>query len=99
MKQNEIGPDSTLCWSAAAIATQVNEEVVLMNLERDRCYGLGSTGSDIWRRLREPVSLRDLLQHIYAAYDGPHEQIEADVVRTLNQFAEEGLILVAAPQS
>jgi hypothetical protein len=27
-------------WSAEAVATEVNDEVVLLNLVRDRCYGL-----------------------------------------------------------
>ena len=55
MSGEEISQDSIVCWSNAPVATEVNDEVVLMNLERDRCYGLGSTGSDIWRRLASPI--------------------------------------------
>jgi hypothetical protein len=96
MKEAEIGQNSVVHWSAEAVATEVNEEVVLMNLVRDRCYGLGSTGSDIWRKLREPIQVADLVVQLQTAYEAPPGQIESDVLRTLEEFAAEGLIEVSA---
>lgn len=95
MKEAEIGQNSVVHWSTGAVATEVNDEVVLMNLERDRCYGLGDTGSDIWRRLREPIQVSELVTQLQSAYDGPPGQIESDVLRTLKEFAAEGLIEVS----
>jgi hypothetical protein len=94
MLEQEIGQDSIIRWSTDAVATEVNDEIVLMNLERDRCYGLGSTGSDIWRRLREPIQVSELVTQLWIEYDSAPGQIEADVLRTLNEFAAEGLIQV-----
>lgn len=96
MERHEISRDSIVRWSPEAVATEVNHEVVLMNLERNRCYGLGSTGSDIWRMLGEPIPVSDLLTQLTTAYDAPSGQIETDVLRTLNEFADEGLIEVSA---
>lgn len=96
MEELEIGQDSIVRWSPDAVATEVNDEVVLMNLERNRCYGLGSTGSDIWRKLREPIQVSDLLEQLRIDYDAPSGQIESDVLRTLREFAAEGLIEVCA---
>jgi sulfur carrier protein ThiS len=96
MEELEIGQDSIVRWSPDAVATEVNDEVVLMNLERNRCYGLGSTGSDIWRKLREPIQVSDLLAQLQIDYDAPSGQIESDVLRTLREFAAEGLIEVCA---
>jgi hypothetical protein len=95
MSEPEIGQDSTIQWSVDAVATEVNDEVVLMNLERDRCYGLGSTGSDIWRMLREPIQVAALVSQLRQAYDSPPGEIESDVLRTLREFAAEGLIRVS----
>ena len=95
MKDAEIGQDSIVHWSAEAVATDVNDEVVLMNLVRDRCYGLGSTGSDIWRKLREPIQVAELVTQLQTAYQAPPGQIESDVLRTLREFAAEGLIEVS----
>ncbi len=92
MLDQVIGQNSVVSWSPDAVATEVNDEVVLMNLERDRCYGLGSTGSEIWRRLREPIQVSDLVTQLWTEYDSAPGQIESDVLRTLNEFAAEGLI-------
>jgi hypothetical protein len=95
MNEPQIAEDSIVQWSAEAVATEVNDEVVLMNMERDRCYGLGSTGSDIWRRLREPIQVSALMMELRLSYDSPPGEIESDVLRTLREFAAEGLIQVS----
>jgi hypothetical protein len=94
MSLEEISSDSIVCWSSAPVATEVNDEVVLMNLERDRCYGLGTTGSDIWRKLKSPIRVSDLSTELSQIYDSAPGQVEADVLRTLKEFAAEGLIEV-----
>jgi hypothetical protein len=94
MSTEEIGQDSIVCWSSAPVATEVNDEVVLMNLERDRCYGLGSTGSDIWRKLKSPIRVSELAIQLREAYESAPGELEADVLRTLKEFAAEGLIQV-----
>ena len=95
MKETAIGQDSIVHWSAEAVTTDVNDEVVLMNLVRDRCYGLGSTGSDIWRKLREPIQVAELVVQLQIAYEAPPGQIESDVLRTLTGLAAEGLIQIS----
>ena len=97
MAESEISQNSIIRWSTEAVATEVNDEVILMNLERDRCYGLGNTGSDIWRRLKDPIQVSTLLTQLWEVYDSAPGEIESDVLRTLNQFAAEGLIQVSAP--
>lgn len=67
-----------------------------MSLERNRCYGLDSTGSDIWRKLATPTSVATLVQQLKSEYDDPSDQIEADVLRTLREFAAEGLIEISS---
>jgi hypothetical protein len=91
-----INSNSVVSWSATAVATEVNDEIVLMNLERDRCYGLGSTGSDIWRRLHQPIEVSELLVQLEATYEAAPGEIHSDVLRTLQQFASEGLIQVGS---
>jgi hypothetical protein len=94
MLEREIGRDTVVCWSGAPVATEVNDEVVLMNLDRDRCYGLGATGSDLWRRMRKPIQVSELWTQLQAEYEAEPGQIESDVLKTLRQFADEGLIKV-----
>ncbi|MDP9038742.1 MAG: PqqD family protein [Acidobacteriota bacterium] len=94
MDPNQINPDSVVCWSSAPVGTEVNDEVILMNMDRDRCYGLGVTGSDIWRRLRTPIRVSELWTQLAEEYAAGPGEIESDVLRTLREFAAEGLIEV-----
>lgn len=94
MRTQEINPESIVCWSASPVATEVNDEVVLMSLDRDCCYGLGATGSDIWRRLRQPIRVADLSAKLAEEYESAPGQIESDVIDTLKRLADEGLIEV-----
>ncbi len=90
--QQEVRHDSIVRWSPEAVATEVNDEVVLMNLERNRCYGLGNTGSEIWRRLETPIHVSELITQLGGIYEASPGQIESDLLRTLEEFASEGLI-------
>ena len=89
-----IDRNSTIRCSPEAVATEVNQEIVLMSLERNRCYGLDSTGSDIWRKIATPTSIRELVTQLKYEYEDPSDQIEADVLRTVTELAAEGLIEV-----
>jgi len=94
MREAEIGPESVVSWSGGAVATEVNGEVVLMNLERDQCHGLGETGSEIWRSMHEPIQVAKLVEQLKEVFEAAPGLIESDVLHTLNQFAEEGLIQI-----
>jgi hypothetical protein len=90
----KIGSDSVVARSGAVVATEVNGEVVLMILERDRCHGLGETGSAIWHRLHKPIAVMELISQLEAEFDAPPGMIESDVLHALSQFAAEGLIQI-----
>ena len=92
MTTEPIQLDSVVCCSSAPVSTEVNDEIILMNLERDRCYGLGSSGSEIWRRLRNPIRVSELVTQLNEMYEAEPHRIESDVLHTLREFAAEGLI-------
>jgi hypothetical protein len=81
-------------WSPAAVATEVDGEVVLMSVERGRCYGLGETGSAVWRGLERPVRIGELCAGLAKEYSGDGAAIEGDVLALLEELRGEGLIEV-----
>jgi len=93
-----IEPDSIICRSHIPIETQIDGEVVLMNLDRDRCYGLGKTGSDVWHRLRSPIQVALLCSQLENEYEAAPGEILADVLRLLKELAAEKLIEVQRGQ-
>ena len=86
---------SSIVWHKPdPVAADVAGETVLMSLERSRCYGLGSMGSEIWGKLGSPVRVADLVEEFSGRYEAPPGVIERDVLQLLTQLADEGLIKI-----
>lgn len=94
MPQQPINCSSIVSWDEDTVATEVNNEIVLMSMERNRCYGLGATGSDIWRRLGSPICVSLLIAKLSDQYDAEPGKIEADVLNTLAELHSEGLVQI-----
>jgi Coenzyme PQQ synthesis protein D (PqqD) len=91
-----ITPESVVCWSETPVATEVDREVVLMSVGRGRCYGLGETGSSVWRRLGSPIRVDDLCRELMLEYRADAEELLSDVLTLLEHLQEEGLVKVIA---
>jgi hypothetical protein len=91
-----ITTDSIVAWSDAPVATEVDREVVLMNIGRGRCYGLGETGSSVWRRLGSPIRVDDLCRELMLEYAADPDVLMKDILALLEQMQEEGLVKVIA---
>jgi hypothetical protein len=96
MDKPQIDGNSVVSWSADAVATDVNDEVVLMNMGRNRCYGLGTTGSDIWRKLGAPIRVSEVIAQLTDEYEAPSGKIETDVLTTIAELHSEGLVQIHA---
>jgi Coenzyme PQQ synthesis protein D (PqqD) len=92
-----ITAESIVSWSEAPVATEVDREVVLMNVGRGRCYGLGETGSSVWRRLGSPIRVDDLCRELTLEYQADPDVLQNDVLALLEHLQEEGLVKVIAP--
>jgi hypothetical protein len=89
-----ITAESIVSWSASPVATEVDREVVLMNVGRGRCYGLGETGSSVWRRLGSPIRVDDLCRELMLEYHADLDVLVKDVIALLEQMQQEGLVKV-----
>ena len=90
----ELNQESVVQWSKTAVAAEVGDEVVLMNLPRGRCYGLGPVGTDLWKKMESPIRIEDLIEALSNEYAAEPGVMAADVLETLEQYASEGLIEV-----
>jgi Coenzyme PQQ synthesis protein D (PqqD) len=91
-----ITEESVVSWSGSPVATEVDREVVLMNVGRGRFYGLGETGSSVWRRLGSPIRVDDLCRELMLEDNADTEMLLSDVIVLLEQMQEEGLVKVIA---
>ncbi len=89
---NSISLESVVRRSSEVMASQVDNELVMMDIERGMYYALNPVGADIWERLTEPQTVADLCAQLMQQYDVDQATCEADVLAVLNDMAENGLL-------
>ena len=88
----DITLESIVRRSSDVMASQVDNELVMMDIEHGMYYALNPVGADIWNRLAEPQKVADLCAQLQGEYDVDQATCEADVLAVLNDMAGEGLL-------
>lgn len=61
------------------LATILDQEVVLMRIERGSYHGMDKTAARIWKLLEQPKTRGDLLQALVQEYDAAQKLIAEDM--------------------
>jgi hypothetical protein len=77
------------------MSSPVDDELVMMDLERGVYYSLDRVGADIWSRLAEPQAVAALCAQLMQKYEVDQATCEADVLAVLNEMAANGLLAEA----
>ena len=80
--------------AADVLTTEVEGELVMMDVEKGVYFGLDAIGTDIWKRLEAPVAVADLAAGLVRDYDAEPETIERDVLALLTDMTARGLVEV-----
>jgi len=78
------------------ITSTVDDEVMMMSVEKGHYYGLDEIGSHIWQQLQKPVRVADLCTQLSTEFNVDQIQCETDVLAFLNELAEEGMVNIVA---
>lgn len=89
-----INLSSTVSWRDTPLCTEVDGQLVLMDISSGKFFGLDTVAMSIWERIEYPVSVTDLCSGCIADFEGQPAVIEADVLRLLAYLAKFGLIVV-----
>lgn len=83
---------STVSASADPLSTEIDGELVMMDMDSGRYFNLDRIGTVIWRELEQPRKVADLCQSLSQRYEAPASEIERDVLDLLRQMADKKLI-------
>ena len=89
-----LSDDSLVKASGDQVSSEVDGEMVSVNLKSGVYYSLNAVGSRVWQLVQEPSSVRDIRETIVAEYEVEAERCGRDVLRLLNELAAKGLIEV-----
>ncbi len=87
-----IALSDTVSTSADLLSTEIDGEVVMMDMDAGRYLYLDRIGSVIWAELRQPRTVTDLCRSLADRYAAPIEEIERDVLDLLEQMRRNDLI-------
>lgn len=78
------------------VATTIEGELVLLNIETGMYQGLHGVGPHIWDLLQEPTSVESIVETLVTEYDVDAESCEADVRTFIEMLSEENLVEIDA---
>jgi coenzyme PQQ synthesis protein D (PqqD) len=90
-----LGADDRIVQSQQVVATDAGAELILLSLERGRCYGMNGVGTRIWRKLERPMRVDDLVQEVMAEFHADAAPARVETLEFLEQMRREGLIASA----
>ncbi|KAB2494506.1 lasso peptide biosynthesis PqqD family chaperone [Priestia endophytica] len=76
------------------IASDMDQEKVMLNIENGKYYNLGNIGGAIWDEISEAISVEELVEKLLDKYDVQREQCENHVLSFLSHLQNENLIKV-----
>jgi hypothetical protein len=76
---------------------RVDDEVVLIDPEKDSYSYLNCTGSDMWEMLMEGRERDEIAREIYSRYNITEEQASRDVESLLKKLLACGLLEIEVP--
>ena len=86
--------ESVVSRNPQIISSKMDDEVVMMSIEKGNYYGLNRVGSEIWEKLTEPIKVAGLCDRLLHEFDVEKERCEREVITHLDKMVNEGLILV-----
>lgn len=85
---------SVVSWNDSPLGTPCDGELVLMDMNGGKFFGLDRIATEVWQRIEQPISVADLCAGCIADFDGDPGVIEADILRLLETLAAKGLVAI-----
>jgi hypothetical protein len=89
--------NAKLTIAARAVAREVGDEVVILDLDTGIYYGLDCVGARIWNLLSSGRTLDEVCETILAEYEVERSRLESDVDRLFVQLVESRLANATGP--
>lgn len=78
--------------NAEILTSEINGELVMMDIGSGQYYALDTIGNTIWQQLKQPCQVAVLCQQLGEFYDAPAKTIESDVLELLEQMLAKQVI-------
>jgi len=94
MQKNNISAQSIVHRIEDIVASDIDDEKVMMSVEKGEYFGLDPIGSRVWELIDKPVKVTDLIDALLLKYDVDRETCECDILAFLEELHENGILQV-----
>lgn len=84
--------DTPVRWSESAISTEVDGELIALDVNRGVCYGLNRIGTRIWQLLDTPRSARQISEVLVQEFDVSPDVCTEETLSLLRDLAAAELV-------
>ncbi len=89
-----IDTKKKIARSPELLETSLDNEIVLMSIERGNYYGLKTTARRIWQLIEEPTTFQDLITALTNEYAASPEEIEQDLYVFLQRMLDNKIVVL-----
>jgi hypothetical protein len=89
-----LDPTTVISRNPAIIASRMDDEVVMMNMERGNYYGLNPVAAEIWEMLETPQSIKTICDQLMESFEVDQAQCYSEVITYVEKLQTEGLIIL-----
>lgn len=94
MNAPSINLDTVLGHAANQISTDLESDIVILNLSDGVYYGLNDVGSFVWNHVASPKSLREICNAVAEEYEVDEAVCRQDVCELIDDLLSKNLIEV-----
>ncbi len=91
---NEVNASQKIVLTKDTLFQPLEEDAVLLNLEREQYFGLDEVGTRMLQVMLESPNLGAAYEALLAEYEVTPGRLEADMARFLDELLENGLVRV-----
>ena len=88
----EISVNSILSRDPKQTFSMIDNEVVMLSIEKGEYFALNEVASVIWQFIEEPVSVGDLVNQLINEYKVEYEECLRDTLICLQEFYDKEII-------
>jgi hypothetical protein len=89
-----IDLDATICREPEPLEGDIDQETVLLSVEKGAYYQLNGVGSRVWALASTPIRVSEVVDRLVEEFDVSRSACETEVLTFVKTLCEEGLIRV-----
>ncbi len=84
--------EQSIVFSGTIFAQLVDDELVLLDMESEKYFGLNEVGTSIWQAMQENKKLQDVYEVLLEEYDVTPEVLKEELMSFVASMSDAGLI-------